>query len=89
VHTVLDPELAQSLGAEPGFRAVVGAHQQRVGSLLFLDISQLLGLGEQMGLTHSARLGALGPDLDEISAAGLTSTGGKADTTAELFLQIP
>ena len=79
----------RTLGDEPGFRAVAGAHQQRVGSLLFLDFSQLLSLGEQMGLTHSARLSALGPDLEKISAVGLTSTSGKTDTTAELFLQIP
>jgi hypothetical protein len=73
----------------PGFRAVVGAYRRRVGSLLFLDFSQLLSLGGQMGLTHSARLSALGPDLEKISAVGLSSTSGKTDTTAELFLQIP
>jgi hypothetical protein len=79
----------RSLGGELGFRAVAGAHRRRVGSLLFLDFSQLLSLGEQMGLTHSARLSALGPDLEKISAVGLTSTSGKTDTTPELFLQIP
>lgn len=80
---------ARSLGSESAFRTVVDSHQKRVGSLLFLDFSQLLSLGEQMGLTHSARLSALGPDLERISAVGLSSTSGKTDTTAELFLQIP
>ncbi len=57
-------------------------------SLLFLDLSQLLSLGEQTGLTRSARFLALRPDLDLIHAIGLSSTSGEADTTAELLLQI-
>jgi hypothetical protein len=78
-----------SPGNETTFRTVVGSHQNGVGSLVFLDFSQLLSLGEQMGLTHSARFGALGSDLEKISAVGLSSVSGKVDTTAELFLQIP
>jgi hypothetical protein len=42
-----------------------------------------------MGLTRSARLLTVRPDLERIRAAGLTSSRGEADTTAELFLQIP
>ena len=61
----------------------------RVSSLLFLDFSQLLSLGEQTGLTRSARFATLTPDLERIRAVGLSSTSGEADTTAELSLQIP
>ncbi len=57
-------------------------------SLLFLDFSQLLSLGEQTGLTRSVRLTAVRPDLEKVRAVGLDSTSGEADTTAELFLQI-
>jgi hypothetical protein len=59
-----------------------------VTSLLFLDFSQLLSLGEKMGLTRGARLTAPRPYLAEVRTVGLDSTSGEADTTAELFLQI-
>jgi hypothetical protein len=42
-----------------------------------------------MGLTHGARFRALAPDLERIRAVGMDSTSEEADTTAELFLQIP
>jgi hypothetical protein len=61
----------------------------RVTSLVFLDFSQLLNLGEQMGLSSSARLSTVRPDLERIRTVGLASSRGEADTTAELFLQIP
>jgi hypothetical protein len=57
-------------------------------SLLFLDLSQLLSLGEQTGLTTSAQFPALRADLKRIQAVGLESTSGEAESTAELFLQI-
>jgi hypothetical protein len=79
---------ARSLAHQPAYRAALGAAPDRVTSLLFLDFSQLLSLGEQMGLTRSPRLSALRPDLEKIQATGLASTRGEADTTAELFLQI-
>ena len=69
--------------------ATLASRPQRVTSLLFLDFSQLLSLGEQTGLTGSARLTALRADLDKIRAVGFDSTSGEADSTAELFLQIP
>ena len=57
-------------------------------SLLFLDFDQLLSLGEQTGLTRSARYRAPRADLQRIRAIGLQSSSGEADSTAELFLQI-
>ena len=57
-------------------------------SLLFLDFSQLLSLGEQIGLMGRGRIRALLPDLQKIRTIGLSSTSGEADSTAELSLRI-
>jgi hypothetical protein len=80
---------SSSLADQNQYGAVLPGGSSRVTSLLFLDFSQLLSFGEQMGLTSSARLPAVRPDLERIRAVGLTSSRGEADTTAELFLQIP
>ncbi len=80
---------ANSLGGSSAYQTALGGQPDRVRSLLFADFSQLLTLGEQMGLTRGARLTALEPDLQRIRAVGLASSGGESDTTAELFLQIP
>jgi hypothetical protein len=74
---------------EQEFREVLGVPDKRITSLLFLDLRQLLSLDEQMGLTHSALLKALLPDLERVRAVGMNSTGGEADSTAELFLRFP
>jgi hypothetical protein len=79
----------QALTDDPAYRATLGTRPSQVTSLVFLDFSQLLSLAEQTGLTRSARVKALTPDLDKIRAIGLASTRGEADTTAELSLQIP
>jgi hypothetical protein len=71
---------------DPAYRAVAGP-PKRVTSLLFLDLRQLLSLGEQMGLTQSAPLQALMPDLARVRAVGMSSMGGEDDSTAELTLQ--
>ncbi|MGZ4261697.1 MAG: DUF3352 domain-containing protein [Solirubrobacteraceae bacterium] len=76
------------MSADAGYRTAVGDQAKRVTSLVSIDFSQLLSLAEQTGLTHGARVGAIGPDLARIHAVGLTSTAGENDTTAELFLQI-
>jgi hypothetical protein len=80
---------ARALADDPAYRATLSAGPSRVTSLLFLDFSQLLSLGEQTGLTRGAQYRALAPDLRKIRAVGLSSTSGEADSTAELFLQIP
>jgi hypothetical protein len=61
----------------------------KITSLLFLDLSQLLSIGEQSGLLRSVQRSALHKDLLQIRTVALTSTGGEAETTAELSLQIP
>ena len=79
----------RSLSDDPAFKATLGDRPDQVTSLVFLDFSQLLSLAEQTGLTRSASVRALTPDLEKIRAIGLASTRGEADTTAELSLQIP
>jgi hypothetical protein len=79
---------ARSLTDEPTYRAVAGGAPSQVTSLVFLDFSQLLALGERTGLLRGARFQALAPDIERIGAAGLDSTRGEADSTAELTLEI-
>jgi hypothetical protein len=80
---------SSSVVEQPTYRLTLGNHPARVTSLLFLDLGQLLSLGEQTGLITGARYRALKPDLKRIHAIGLDSTSGEADSTAELFLQTP
>ena len=79
---------ARSLIDDDRYQATLGDRPEAVTSLLFLDFDQLLSLGEQTGLTRSARYRALRADLQRIRAIGLQSSSGEADSTAELFLQI-
>jgi hypothetical protein len=79
----------RAIAADPEFRTTLATRPQRVSSLLFLDLSQLLSLGEQTGLTPSGRFRALTPDLERVRGVGMDSSSGEADTTAELYLQIP
>ena len=79
---------ARSLKNDPAYEATVGDRPDEVTSLLFLDFSQLLRLGEHIGLLGGGRLAALRPDLNKIRAVGLDSTRGETDTTAELSLKI-
>ncbi|HZU39602.1 MAG TPA: DUF3352 domain-containing protein [Solirubrobacteraceae bacterium] len=78
-----------SLAGDPRFAAVLGNRPSQVTSLGFADFSQLLSLGEQSTLERGSTFRALQPDLEAIRAAGLDSTRGEADTTAELDLQTP
>jgi len=61
-------------------------------SLGFVDLRQLLALGEETGLTGISGLATARDDLRRVRAAGAVVTQDPAhpsDTTAELFLQIP
>ena len=60
-------------------------------SLVFLDLRQLLALGEQTGLTAIPGLATARDDPSRVRAAGAVTTESPAhpsDTTAELFLEI-
>ena len=81
-----------TLAAAPAFEATVGAVPAQADSLVFLDLRQLLALGEQTGLTAIPGLATARDDLGRVRAAGAVVTEDPAhpsDTTAELFLQIP
>ena len=81
-----------TVAAAPAFRTTIGDVPDEVESLLFLDLRQLLALGEQTGLTAIPGLGTARDDLARVRAAGLTvaqDPARKTDTTAELFLEIP
>jgi hypothetical protein len=80
---------AQTLATEPSFRSVLGTRPTRVTSLVFLDFVRLLSLGEQTGLTSSARFQALRGDLAKIQAVGLTSTHGASDSSATISVRVP
>ncbi len=69
-----------SISENPDYKAVIPDSQSELTSIVFFDFSQLLTFFEPLGL---------GGDLGEIRAVGLTSTGGKAQSTAELTFEIP
>jgi hypothetical protein len=79
----------RSLADQRSYAEALANRPQRISSLVFLDFNQLLNLAEQTGLVRGARYRLLRPDLKKVRAVGLTSTRGEADSTAELFLQIP
>jgi len=81
-----------TLAAAQGFQATVGSVPAHAESLGFLDLRQLLALGEQTGLTAIPGIATARDDLRRVRAAGLVVTQDPAhpsDTNAELFLQIP
>jgi hypothetical protein len=78
----------ESLEDEPRYQATLGDRPDEVTSLLFLDFSQLLSLGEQTGLVGGGRLTALLPDFEKIRSVGLASTRHESDTNAELSFEI-
>jgi hypothetical protein len=80
---------SRSLADDNAYKTVLAEQPGQVSSVLFADFSQLLNLGEQTGLTSGTRMRALLPDLAKVRAIGLSSTGGKSDTTTELHVEIP
>jgi len=87
VRRLQDPD--GTLSEAEGFDAVLGDRPDQVGSLGFLDFSQLLELGEQTGLNDSRAYLAARDDLQKISAVGVNSSGSEEETTAEILLSIP
>jgi hypothetical protein len=60
-----------------------------VTSVVFLDFSQLLRLGEQTGLNDSRAYLAVKADLAKVRSVGASSTGSGEDTTTEIRISIP
>ncbi len=66
----------------------VGNHPERLSSLLFLDFTRLLTLGEATGLGDSSAYQAAKGDLDKIQAIGASTTGNDSESTAEISLLV-
>lgn len=79
---------SRALDSDAAYRATLPDEPPRLSSLVFGNVSRLLALGEQTGLTSGAGTRALLPDLSKIRAIGLSSTSGNRDTTTELSLEI-
>jgi hypothetical protein len=77
-----------SLTDNGSYEATLGSRPKRVTSLVFLDFSQLLGLGERTGLNASRSYLAARSDLRRIRALGASTSGGGTESTTELRLQI-
>jgi hypothetical protein len=71
----------QRLRAAGGFRSAMRRIPARIEALGFVDVRQLLALGEQTGLTAEV--------LRPVRAAAAVIEREKDDTTAELFFEIP
>jgi Protein of unknown function (DUF3352) len=80
---------SRSLADDASYKATLPDRPQAVSSLVFGDVSRLLALGEQIGLTSGAHTRRLLPDLARIRAIGVSSTSQGRDTTTELRLEIP
>jgi len=81
-----------TLAAARGFNATIGEVPAEADSLVFLDLRQLLALGEQTGLTAIPGLATARDDLSSVRAAGAVvkqDPANPSDTTVELFLEIP
>jgi hypothetical protein len=70
------------------FKATLNGRPSRVTSLLFVDFSQLLGLGEQSGLADAPGYARSRADLRRIRSIGAASSTEGNLTTLELFLEI-
>ncbi len=80
---------AKGLSENDGFEDVLGDRPDALSALLFLDLNQLLTLGEQAGLAEDPRYLTLRDDLQKLRAAGAVLSREGEFTTAELTFQIP
>jgi hypothetical protein len=80
---------AKGLPGSESFDAVLGDRPSEPSALVFLDLNQLLALGEQAGLAEDPRYLAVRDDLQKLRAAGAVLSREEKFTTAELTFQIP
>ena len=80
---------AKGLPGTDGFDAVLDDRPGALSALVFLDLNQLLTLGEQAGLAEDPRYLAIRDDLQKLRAAGAVVSREGEFTTAELTFQIP
>jgi len=77
------------LDTQDTFKTVAGNAPGRVSSLLFLDFTELLRLGEQTGLGDSRAYQSVRDDLQKVRAVGAWSSGSGDESNAEITLSIP
>jgi hypothetical protein len=77
-----------SLAGADAFEDVLGDRPEEVGTLGFLDFSQLLELGEQTGLNDSQAYQRVREDLRRVRAVGVSSTSSEGESTAEILVSI-
>ena len=82
-------ERAGGLPGTDAFEAVLGDRPSDPSALVFVDLIQLLALGEQAGLAEDPRYLAVRDDLQKLRAAGAVLSREEKFTTAELTFQIP
>lgn len=80
---------AHGLPGTDTFDEVLGSRPSDPSALLFLDLDQLLALGEQAGLAEDPSYLAVRDDLQKLRAAGAVLSREEEFTTAELTFQIP
>ncbi|WP_445151090.1 hypothetical protein [Baekduia sp. Peel2402] len=78
----------QRLTDTANWRKAVGNHPDLLGSLLFLDFTRLLKLGEATGLGDSSAYKAARGDLTRVQAIGASTTGNDSESTAEISLLV-
>jgi hypothetical protein len=71
------------------FKATLGDRPDQVTSLVFLNFSQLLALGERTGLADSRAYLSVRDDLRKVKAVGASATGSGGESTTKVFIQIP
>jgi hypothetical protein len=74
------------LSRNPDFNATLGDRPSLVTSLVFADLAQLLSVGQQTGL--GSTYSRLQPDLQRITAVGLTSARGKDESTTQVAVKV-
>jgi hypothetical protein len=80
---------AKGLPGTDGFDAVLDDRPDQLSALVFVDLNQLLTLGEQAGLAEDPGYLAIRDDLQKLRAAGAVLSREDEFTTAELTFQIP
>jgi hypothetical protein len=78
----------QPIGRNPTFVSGTEGRPPTVTSLIFLDLRQLLALGENAGLGRSAEFQVFKADLSNVKALSAVTSSEKTSRSAEIFVQV-
>jgi hypothetical protein len=78
----------EPLGKNPTFVSGTQGRPPTVTSLIFLDLRQLLALGQNAGLGRSAEFQVFKADLSNVSALSAVTSSGKTSKSAEIFVKV-